>query len=85
MLLEIIFSSRPSALIMLIIIQHWGFPGGSVVKNLFANRGDTVVPWVGKIPWRRKWQPILAFLPGKSHGQRSMEGYSPQGCKDGHD
>ena len=34
-------------------------------------------PWVGKIPWRRKWQPTLIFLPGKSHGQRSLEDYSP--------
>ena len=34
-------------------------------------------PWVGKIPWRRKWQPTAVFLPGKSHGQRSLEGYSP--------
>ena len=33
--------------------------------------------WVRKIPWRRKWQPSLAFLPGKFHGQRSLEGYSP--------
>ena len=36
--------------------------------------------WVGKIPWRRKWQPIPVFLPGKSHGQGSLEGYSPWGC-----
>ena len=34
-------------------------------------------PWVGKIPWRRKWQPIPVFLPGKSHGWRSLAGYSP--------
>ena len=34
-------------------------------------------PWVGKIPWRRKWQPIPVFLPGKSHEQRSLAGYSP--------
>ena len=33
--------------------------------------------WVGKIPWSRKWQPTLVFLPGKSHGQRSLVGYSP--------
>ena len=39
-------------------------------------------PWVGKIPWRRKWQPSLVFLPGKSHGQRSLAGYSPWGCKE---
>ena len=39
-------------------------------------------PWVGKIPWRRKWQPIPVFLPEKSHGQRSLEGYSPRCCKE---
>ena len=33
--------------------------------------------WVGTIPWRRKWQPTPAFLPGKSHGQRDLVGYSP--------
>ena len=37
--------------------------------------------WVRKIPWRRKWQPTPVFLPGKSRGQRSLEGYSPWGCK----
>ena len=36
-------------------------------------------PWVGKIPWRRKWQPTPVFLPGKSHGQKSLVGYSPWG------
>ena len=39
-----------------------GFPGGSVVKNLPTNAGGTgdadLTPWVGKIPWRRKWQPL---------------------------
>ena len=39
-------------------------------------------PWVGKIPWRRKWQPTPVFLPGKSHGQRNLAGYSPWGCKE---
>ena len=39
-------------------------------------------PWMGKIPWRRKWQPTPVFLPGKSHGQRSLAGYSPWGCKE---
>ena len=34
-------------------------------------------PWVRKIPWRGKWQSIPVFLPGKSHGQRSLVGYSP--------
>ena len=32
---------------------------------------------VGKIPWRRKWQPTLVFLPGESHGQRNLVGYGP--------
>ena len=32
--------------------------------------------WFGKIPWQRKWQPTPVFLPGKSHGQRSLVGYS---------
>ena len=32
-------------------------------------------PWVGKVPWRREWQPTPVFLPGKSHGQRSLAGY----------
>ena len=38
--------------------------------------------WVRKIPWRRKWQPTPVFLPGKSHGQRSLVGYSPWGDKE---
>ena len=37
--------------------------------------------WVGKISWRRKWQPTPVFLPGKSHGQTSLAAYSPWGCK----
>ena len=39
-------------------------------------------PWVGKIPWRRKWQSTLGLVPGKSHGQRSLVGYSPWGRKE---
>ena len=38
-------------------------------------------PWVGKIPWRRKWQPTPVFLPGESHGWRNLVGYSPWGRK----
>jgi len=49
-----------------------------VVKNPPANDGDLLFdPWVGKIPWRRIWQPTPVFLPGESHGQRSPAGYSP--------
>ena len=54
------------------------FPGGPVVKNLPANAGGArdvgSIPGWGKIPWRRKWQPTLVFLPGESHEQRSLEG-----------
>ena len=39
-------------------------------------------PWVGEIPWRRQWQPTLIFLPGESHEQRSLVGYSPWGHKE---
>ena len=38
-------------------------------------------PWMGKIPWRRKWQPTPVFLPEKSHRQRSLVGHSVWGCK----
>ena len=38
--------------------------------------------WVGKIPWRRKWQPTPVFLPGEFHGQRSLESYTPWGRKE---
>ena len=39
-------------------------------------------PWVGKIAWRRKWQPTPVFLSGESYGQRSLTVYSPWGCKE---
>ena len=39
-------------------------------------------PWVGKIPWRREWIPTPVFLPGESHGQRSLAGFSPWGCRE---
>ena len=39
-------------------------------------------PWVGKIPWRRPWQPTPVFLPGEARGQRSLVGYSPWGRKE---
>ena len=53
------------------------------VKNLPAVGSD---PWVRKIPWRREWQLTAVFLPGKSHGQRSMVGYTAHGvAKSGHE
>ena len=51
-----------------------------MIKNPPASAGDSGFdPWIRKMPWRRKWQPTPAFLPGKSHGQRSLAGYSPGG------
>ena len=63
---------------------EWASQVVSVVKNPPANAGDMrrrFSPWVGKIPWRRAWQPTPVFLPGKFHRQRSLEGYSPWGHK----
>ena len=49
--------------------------GGSVVEGPPAVQEMRVQFRIGKIPWRRKWQPTSVFLPGKFHGQRSLEGY----------
>ena len=47
-----------------------------MVKNLPAVQETcTDLPWVGKTPWRREWQPTLVFLPGEFHGQWSLVGY----------
>ena len=63
----------------LIITSRLGFPGGSVVKNLPANAEDAgLTPGSRRSPGR-KWQPTPVFLPGKTHGQRSLAGYSPWG------
>ena len=43
-----------------------------MLKNLPAMQETRFDPWVGKIPWRRKWQPTSVFLPGESHGLRSL-------------
>ena len=46
-----------------------------------SHRRPRFHPWVRKIPWRRKWQPTSRFLPGESHGQRSLVDYSPVGSQ----
>ena len=56
-----------------------------MVRNLPAMRRPEFIPWVGKIPWGREWPPTPIFLPGEFHGQRSIEGYSPWGCRVRHD
>jgi len=54
-------------------------PGGEVIKNLPANKGDTrdvgLIPGTGRSPGEGKWQPTPVFSPGKSYGQRSLAGY----------
>ena len=53
-----------------------------LVNNLPAIAGNMFHPWVGMIPWRRKWQPSPGFLPGQSREQRSLVVYSPEGGKE---
>ena len=66
--------------------QVKGFPGGTSGKEPIyqcrKNKKHRFNPWVRKIPWRRSWQPTPVFLPGASHGQRSLAGYSPWGRKE---
>ena len=59
-----------------------GFPGGSDVKNLPAVQETWVPSLGGKMLWRMGWLLPPVFLPGKSHGQRSLEGYSPVGRRE---
>ena len=63
-----------------------GFPGGPSGKESAwqcrRHKRLGFSPWVGKIPWRRKWQPTPVFLPGKPHGQKSLAGCSSWVCKD---
>ena len=67
----------------------WCFPGGVSGKELSSQCGRLrrcgFNPLVRKIPWRRAWQLTAVFLPGESHGQRSLVGYSPYGHRVGHD
>ena len=59
------------------------FPGGSDNKDLPAMQETPGYdPWLREIPWRREWQPTPVFLSGKSHGYRSLAGYSPWGHED---
>ena len=57
-----------------------------VVKTPPASEEDVkrcgLDPWVEKIPWRRKWYSAPVFMPGKSHGQRSLVSYGPWGHKE---
>ena len=85
-----------SCSILAILGKGWGFPGIRPDPFFFLGfsggsrwwriclqcRRPGFDPWVGKIPWRREWQPTPVFLPGEFHGQRSLEDYSPWGQKE---
>ena len=81
-----VYANDPEAskkLLILLPRVSQDFPGGSEGKSICLQcRRPGFKPWVGKIPWRRKWQPIPVFLPGKFHGRRSLAGYSPWGRKE---
>ena len=63
-----------------------GFPGGSMIKNPPTNaKRCEFDPWVGKLSWRRKWQPTPVFLPGNFHGEDSGELQSMGSQRVGHD
>ena len=79
--------------IIIIFWKKIGYQRGRTIENLLFTiytwlsgkepacqcRRHGFNPWVGKIPWRRKWQPTPVFLSGKSHGQRSLMDYSSWG------
>ena len=69
--------------IYLLLASVLGFPGGSEVKASACYARDLgSIPELGRSPWRRKWQPTAVSLPGESHGQRRLVGYSPRGHKE---
>ena len=69
-----------------IIYRHMNLPGGTNSKEPTCqcrrHKRHRFSPWVGKILWRRKWQPTPVSLSGESHGQRSLVGYNPWGHKE---
>ena len=76
--------SSPESGSILVLVENkgalWACQMAIVLKNPLANAGDVrhgFDPWVGKMPWRRAEQPSPVFLPGESHGQRSLVDYSP--------
>jgi len=62
------------------------FPGGASGREpsyqCRRHKRSRFDPSVGKIPWRREWLPTVVFLPGESHGQRSLASYSPWDLKE---
>ena len=77
------WESKTNILIVLTVLLD--FPDGSAHKESACQcrrcKRLEFDPWVGKIPWRKAWLPTPVLLPGKSHGQRSLTGYSPWGLR----
>ena len=61
---------------------RWRLGGKESACQCGSHRRPGFNSSVRKIPWRRKWQPTPVFLPGESHGQRSLVGYSSRGCRE---
>jgi len=66
---------------MTIRLVYAVFPDDSSSKEYACSAGNTgelsLISGLRRFPWRRKWQPTSVFLPGESHGQRNLAGYSP--------
>ena len=74
-------------IVLLVALYSLGFLGGSMVEESSCNAGhltepEVLIPGVGKMPWRRKSQPTLVYLPGGSHEQRRLAGYDLRGHKE---
>ena len=75
----------PSSKLVLELFECKESPWQLGFKESAYNAGDSgLIPGSGRSPWRRKWQPTPVFLPGESHGQRSLVGYSLWGRKETH-
>ena len=76
-----VWNLRVLCLLKIYTIFFIHFPGGSSDKELTCQcrrqKRFGFNPWIGRISWRRAWQPTLVFLPGESHRQSSLVGYSP--------
>ena len=84
--LDFSLQGRPLITNPFYLIDTWmGFPGGTVGKESACqsrrHKRQRFIPWVRKIPWRRKWQLALVFLSREFHRQRSLAGPSPWGHK----
>ena len=75
-----------AAFTLFIFWNNCNFPGGTSGKEPACQcrrrKRLGFSSWAGKIPWRRAWHPTPVFLPGESHGQRSLAGYSSSGWKE---